>query len=214
LKFMIAYKPHSALGCSVLVLNKHYMAVRIVGAKRAFSLLFRQLAEVVCSEEGNFYNYNFQSWCEVSQFKRNFEPDGQDWVSTVNFYIAVPRIIRLLFYDRLPRNDVKFNRRNIFARDRNHCQYCGKKYPTTELSLDHVIPKSCGGKSNWGNVVCSCTNCNVKKGGRTPKQANMSLVRKPVKPKKNPLIHFHLGHERYRSWKQFLDHAYWSVELK
>jgi len=211
---MIAYKPHSALGCSVLVLNKHYMAVRIVGAKRAFSLLFRQLAEVVCSEEGNFYNYNFQSWCEVSQFKRNFEPDGQDWISTVNFYIAVPRIIRLLFYDRLPRNDVKFNRRNIFARDRNHCQYCGKKYPTTELSLDHVIPKSCGGKSTWQNVVCACTNCNVKKGGRMPKQANMSLVRKPVKPKRNPLIHIHLGHERYRSWKQFLDHAYWSVELK
>ncbi len=202
------------MGCSVLVLNKHYMAVRIVGAKRAFSLLFRQLAEVVSLEEGNFYNYNFQSWCEVSQFKRNFEPDGQDWVSTVNFYIAVPRIIRLLFYDRLPRNDVKFNRRNIFARDRNHCQYCGKKYPTTELSLDHVIPRSMGGKSNWQNVVCSCTDCNVKKGGRTPKQANMSLVKKPVKPKKNPLIHIHLGHERYRSWKQFLDHAYWSVELK
>jgi hypothetical protein len=211
---MIAYKPKSALGCSVLVLNKHYMAVRIVGAKRAFSLLFRQLAEVVDTEKGNFYNYNFQSWCEVSQFKRNFEPDGQDWVSTVNFYIAVPRIIRLLFYDRLPRNNVKFNRRNIFARDRNHCQYCGKKYPTTELSLDHVIPKSMGGKSNWENVVCSCTDCNVKKGGRTPKQANMTLVRKPVKPKRNPLIHIHLGHERYRSWKQFLDHAYWSVELK
>ncbi len=211
---MIAHKPQSALGCSVLVLNKHYMAVRIVGAKRAFSLLFRQLAEVVCHEEGNFYNYNFQSWCEVSQFKRNFEPDGQDWVSTVNFYIAVPRIIRLLFYDRLPRNNVKFNRRNIFARDKNHCQYCGKKYPTTELSLDHVIPRSMGGKSNWENVVCSCTDCNVKKGGRTPRQANMSLVRKPIKPKKNPLIHIHLGHERYRSWKQFLDHAYWSVELK
>lgn len=214
MKFMIAHKPQSALGCSVLVLNKHYMAVRIVGAKRAFSLLFRQLAEVVCHEEGNFYNYNFQSWCEVSQFKRNFEPDGQDWVSTVNFYIAVPRIIRLLFYDRLPRNNVKFNRRNIFARDKNHCQYCGKKYPTTELSLDHVIPRSMGGKSNWENVVCSCTDCNVKKGGRTPRQANMSLVRKPIKPKKNPLIHIHLGHERYRSWKQFLDHAYWSVELK
>ncbi len=211
---MIAYKPQSALNCSVLVLNKHYMAVRIVGAKRAFSLLFRQLAEVVCPEAGNFYNYNFQSWCEVSQFKRNFEPDGQDWVSTVNLHIAVPRIIRLLFYDRLPKNNVKFNRRNIFARDRNHCQYCGKKFPTTELSLDHIIPRSMGGKSNWENIVCACTNCNVKKGGRLPKQANMSLVKKPLKPKNNPLIHVHLGHERYRSWKQFLDHAYWSVELK
>jgi 5-methylcytosine-specific restriction endonuclease McrA len=190
------------------------MAIRIVGARRAFSLLFRQLAEVVSFEENRYSNYDFRSWCEVSQFKRNFEPDGYDWVSTVNFHIAVPRIIRLLFYDRLPRSEVKFNRRNIFARDKNRCQYCGKRYPTTELSLDHVIPRSIGGKSAWENIVCSCTQCNVKKGGKTPQQANMTLIQKPIKPKRNPLVHIHLGHQRYHSWKQFLDHAYWSVELK
>jgi 5-methylcytosine-specific restriction endonuclease McrA len=190
------------------------MAIRIVGARRAFSLLYRQLAEVVSFEEGRYSNYDFQSWCEVSQFRRQFEPDGHDWVSTVNFYIAVPRIIRLLFYDRLPQNDVKFNRRNIFARDKNRCQYCGRRFPTSELSLDHVIPRSIGGKSVWENVVCACTGCNVKKGGLTPKLAGMSLVQKPAKPKHNPLVHIHLGQSRYRSWQQFLDHAYWSVELK
>jgi 5-methylcytosine-specific restriction endonuclease McrA len=190
------------------------MAVRIVRARRAFSLLFRDLAEVVSFEEGVYSNYNFQSWCEVSEFKRNFEPDGHDWVSTVSFYIAVPRIIRLLFYDHLPRNEVRFNRRNIFARDKNSCQYCGKRYPTSELSLDHVIPKSMGGKSAWDNIVCACTKCNVRKGGRTPRQAGLKLIQKPVKPKRNPLVHVHLGHRRYQSWKQFLDHAYWSVELK
>jgi 5-methylcytosine-specific restriction endonuclease McrA len=212
--YMIASQYQSALDCNVLVLNKHYMAVRIVGARRAFSLLFRQLAEVVSFEEGRYSNYDFQSWCEVSQFRRQFEPDGHDWVSTVNFYIAVPRIIRLLFYDRLPQNDVKFNRRNIFARDKNRCQYCGKRYPTSELSLDHIIPRSMGGKSVWENVVCACTDCNVKKGGQTPKLAGMTLVQKPTKPKHNPLVHIHLGEQRYRSWQQFLDHAYWSVELK
>jgi len=211
---MISVGYQSGLDCNVLVLNKHYMAIRIVGARRAFSLLFRQLAEVVSFEENRYSNYDFRSWCEVSQFKRNFEPDGYDWVSTVNFYIAVPRIIRLLFYDRLPRSEVKFNRRNIFARDKNRCQYCGKRYPTTELSLDHVIPRSIGGKSAWENIVCSCTQCNVKKGGKTPQQANMTLIQKPIKPKRNPLVHVHLGHQRYHSWKQFLDHAYWSVELK
>jgi 5-methylcytosine-specific restriction endonuclease McrA len=75
----------------------------------------------------------------------------------------------------LPPTDVKFNLRNIFARDKNRCQYCGKRYPTSELSLDHVIPRT---------------------------------------TRHNPLIHVHLGQERYRSWQQFLDHAYWSVELK
>ncbi|MHC4739460.1 MAG: HNH endonuclease [Planctomycetota bacterium] len=211
---MIYSEFKSGLDCNVLVLNKHYMAVRIVRARRAFSLLFRDLAEVVSFEEGVYSNYNFQSWCEVSEFKRNFEPDGHDWVSTVSFYIAVPRIIRLLFYDHLPRNEVRFNRRNIFARDKNSCQYCGKRYPTSELSLDHVIPKSMGGKSAWDNIVCACTKCNVRKGGRTPRQAGLKLIQKPVKPKRNPLVHVHLGHRRYQSWKQFLDHAYWSVELK
>lgn len=211
---MIAGELKSALDCSVLVLNKHYMAIRIVGARRAFSLLCRDLAEVVSLEQGTYSNYDFESWCDVSEFKRSFEPDGHDWVSTVNFYVAVPRIIRLLFYDRLPRNEVKFNRRNLFARDRNHCQYCGRKQPTSELSLDHIIPRSLGGRSTWTNIVCACTKCNVKKGGRTPKQAGLTLIQRPVKPKKNPLIHLHLGHHRYQSWKQFLDNAYWSVELK
>jgi len=211
---MIASEFKSGLDCNVLVLNKHYMAIRIVGARRAFSLLFRQLAEVVSFEQGAYANYNFQSWCEVSEFKRNFEPDGHDWVSTVNFYIAVPRIIRLLFYDRLPRSEVKFNRRNIFARDKNRCQYCGRRYPTSELSLDHVIPKSMDGKSVWENIVCSCTKCNVIKGGQTLKQAGLTLIQKPIKPKHNPLVRIHLGQPRYRSWQQFLDHAYWSVELK
>lgn len=211
---MITAEPRSGLDCNVLVLNKHYMAIRIVGVRRAFSLLFRQIAEVVSFEQGAYSAYDFQSWCDVSQFKRDFEPDGQDWVSTVNFYIAAPRIVRLLFYDHLPRNDVKFNRRNIFARDKNCCQYCGKRVRTSELSLDHVIPRSMGGKSVWSNIVCACTRCNARKGGRTPKEAGLSLITKPIKPKHNPLVNIHLGHQRYRSWKQFLDHAYWSVELK
>ena len=211
---MIASEYKSGLDCNVLVLNKHYMAIRIVGARRAFSLLFRELAEVVFLEQGRYSNYDFESWCGLSQLRRNFEPDGHDWVSTVNFHIAVPRIIRLLFYDRLPRNEVKFNRRNIFARDKNKCQYCGKRHPTTELSLDHIIPRSMGGKAIWENIVCACTKCNVKKGGRPPRLAGMTLIQKPVRPKHNPLVHIHLGHQRYHSWKQFLDHAYWSVELK
>ena len=102
----------------------------------------------------------------------------------MRFQIAVPRIIRLLGYDKLPRQDVKFNRRNIYARDSSRCQYCGRKFPTTELSLDHVVPKSQGGKSSWTNIVCCCIKCNVKKGGRTPEQGALRhLIAKPVKPK-------------------------------
>src|SRR5205809_1147968 len=104
--------------------------------------------------------------------------------------------------------------RVINARDGSRCQYCGKKMPTTELSLDHVVPKSQGGKSTWENIVCCCVKCNVKKGGRTPEQAHLHLVAKPHKPKRSPVINIRLADERYSSWKQFLDTAYWTVELK
>jgi 5-methylcytosine-specific restriction endonuclease McrA len=77
-----------------------------------------------------------------------------------------------------------------------------------------VTPKSQGGKSTWENIVCCCVKCNVKKGGRTPEQAHMHLISKPVKPKRSPVINIRLADERYQSWKQFLDTAYWTVELK
>ena len=208
-----------ALGASVLVLNRCYQAIRVVNVRRAFSLLCRELAEVVHIEtdaagESRWQNLDFSGWQELSALKREFEPDGFDWINTMRFQIAVPRIIRLLGYDKLPRQDVKFNRRNIYARDSNKCQYCGKKFPTTELSLDHVNPRSQGGKSSWENIVCCCVKCNIKKGGRTPEQAHMHLITKPVKPKRSPVINIRLTDERYHTWKQFLDAAYWTVELK
>lgn len=210
---MLTIQNQSSLQCSVLVLNKHYMPLRIVGARRALALLWARQAEVVSHEEGRYNNYDFHSWRDMSQLRKAFAPDEDDWVSTVNFYIAVPRIVRLLFYDRLPRAGVKFNRRNIYARDENKCQYCGKRFSTNELSLDHIIPRSIGGGTTWGNIVCACTGCNAKKGGRTPVQARMKLIAQPVKPRRNPAIHVHLTHQRYHSWKQFLDTAYWSIEL-
>jgi len=212
-----SYSPpgSSALGANVLVLNRFYQAIRIVNVKRAFSMLCREMAEVVHIEtdaagQSRWQNFNFEGWREISQLKAEFEPHEHDWIRTVRFSIAVPRIIRLLAYDKLPRQDVKFNRRNIYARDSNRCQYCGKRMPTTELSLDHVVPRSQGGKASWENIVCCC----VKKGGRTPEQAHLHLITKPVKPRRSPVINIRLADARYSSWKQFLDTAYWTVELK
>ncbi len=206
----------AALDASVLVLNKLYMAIHIISVRRAFCLLCKDLAEVVSQEDGQFLTYDFESWREVSEFRaKNFQHrDDDDWVRTVNSQIQVPRVIRLLEYDRLPKQTVKFNRRNIFARDNNQCQFCGRRFPTTELSLDHVIPRSQGGQSTWENIVCACLECNVRKGGRTPREAHMTLVRKPEKPKRSPMLNLKLTHSKYRSWKTFLDNAYWSVELK
>lgn len=190
------------------------MAIRVVNVRRAFSLLMRELAEVVHIEDGQYLSYDFESWRDVSDLKRKFEPAAHDWIRTVRFEIAVPRIIRLLLYDRLPRQEVKFNRRNIYARDGNRCQYCGKRFATNQLSIDHVIPRSQGGRTVWDNVVCACLACNVRKGGRTPEQADMKLIALPRKPRRSPVINVKLSNNKYRCWQQFLDHAYWSVELK
>lgn len=209
----------SALNANVLVLNRFYQAIRVINVRRAVSLLCRDLAEVIHIEHNaaggsSWQNLDFTEWQELSHLKAEFEPDGYDWIHTVRLQLAVPRIIRLLGYDKLPRQDVKFNRRNLYARDSSRCQYCGRKMPTQELSLDHVIPRSQGGRTTWENIVCCCIRCNVKKGGRTPEQANMKLRTRPVKPKRSPVINIRLADDRYWSWKQFLDNAYWTVELK
>jgi len=203
-----------ALQSSVLVLNRYFMAVHVISARRAFALLCKRIAEVVHVMDDRYDSFNFEGWRDVSQYRELFEnSDDHQWVHTVSFEIRVPEIIRLVAYDRLPRQRVKLNRRNLFARDDNRCQYCGRRHPTSELSLDHVVPRARGGRTSWTNIVCACTSCNKRKGGRTPREAHMKLIRPSTEPRRSPVIHMKLRSGRYGSWKAFLDHAYWSVEL-
>ncbi|MEE9514703.1 MAG: HNH endonuclease [Candidatus Brocadiales bacterium] len=207
-----------ALDSSVLVLNKFFMAMNVVSAKRAITLLYKNSAEVVSMDNGRYSSYNLVTWQDVSLLKAELELPGEDedisWIKTVSISIQVPKIIRLLFYEKTPRWGIKFNRRNIFARDGNRCQYCGSRFPTSELSLDHVVPRARGGEASWTNMVCACTECNKQKGGRTPEDAGLNLIRRPFVPKHSPVITLKLNSGKYSSWKQFIDHAYWSVPLK
>ncbi|MBL7223448.1 MAG: HNH endonuclease [Candidatus Brocadiae bacterium] len=203
-----------ALDASVLVLNKLYMPIHIVSARRAFALLCREVAEVLFVEDDRFEAYDFESWCELSALRDSMADDDDDYVQTVRIEVRVPRIVRLLLYDRLPARAVKFNRRNIYARDDSRCQYCGKRFHTSELSLDHVVPRSRGGGSTWSNLVCCCVACNTRKGGRLPVEAHMHLIRKPFKPRRSPLIRLRIRNDKYRTWRHFVDEAYWNVELK
>ena len=189
----------------VLVLNRVFQAVQITSVRRAFTLLYKGQVRAVDSE---YRTYDFENWMDIP-----VQPNDH-YVVTPSRNILIPHVIQLLVFDRLPRQEVKFSRGNIYLRDQNRCQYCGRKFSSSELSLDHVIPKSQGGKSSWDNIVCCCIKCNVRKGGRTPDQARMHLITKPVKPKRSPVINVRLADERYWSWKQFLDTAYWTVELK
>jgi len=204
----------SGLDASVLVLNRNYMAIHVVEARRAFRLLCKDHAEVVSQAGEQWNSYDFESWIELSQARHLFPHQDGDWVRTVSLTIRVPRIIRLLLFSRSPRRTVKFNRRNIFARDDSRCQYCGRRFPTSELSLDHVVPRSRGGLSTWTNIVCACSRCNARKGGRRPKEAGMKLIRQPYRPKSSPVVRLKIASPKYQSWKHFVNEAYWSVPLK
>ena len=201
------------LNRSVLVLNRYFMDVHIVTARRAFGLLYRQTAEVIHIDEGQFANYDFQTWCDLSELRSNERHEHDDWVRAVRCEIQIPRVIRLTRFDRLPRQTLRFNRRNLFARDGHQCQYCGRRFPSNQLSIDHVVPKSRGGTTTWENVVCSCVRCNTQKGGRTPQEAKMKLIRNPARPKHHPLLALKLGNPRYAAWRSFLPSEHLDIEL-
>jgi len=203
----------SALTASVLVLNRSYMAVHVVDAKRAFSLLCKEDAEVVTVEDERYATYDWDSWKEVATARDEFPTQDYDWVQTVSLRIPVPKVIRLFRFDRVPSRQVKFNRRNLYARDENTCQYCGKRFPTPELTLDHIIPRSKGGAANWTNLVVACVKCNARKGGRLLHQTGMKLLRPAAAPRRSPLITLKIRSPRYKTWERFLSEAYWEVEL-
>jgi 5-methylcytosine-specific restriction endonuclease McrA len=193
----------------VLVLNRLWQAINVCTVRRAFTLLCQGHAQVVNADgANNFFTHDFDSWHELSQ--REPEPE---MVHTISFKIRVPRVIVLMLFDRMPKKEVKFTRHNIFERDKNTCQYCGKVFDRRDLNLDHVIPRDKGGATTWENIVCSCIPCNTRKGNRLPHQVNMHLIKKPVRPKWRPFVHITFDSQVHHSWRHFIDLAYWNVEL-
>src|SRR5690606_38554140 len=142
------------MSSKVLVLNQDYSAFNICSVPKAFLLIYLNKAELVEHAD--------------DQFLRS--------ISHSYFY---PVVIRLHKYVHRPYKSVMMTRQNIFKRDRSMCQYCGAR---EHLTLDHVLPKSKGGKSNWDNLVTACQRCNSTKGDLTPEESGMPLKQKPFRP--------------------------------
>ena len=151
---MIASHPQSsALRKPVLVLNASYEPIHVCAVRRALVLVFKGVASTEEAGEGNLHSPT-QS-------------------------LAVPSVIRLLEYRRIPRQMRAISRKNILVRDQHTCQYCSQHFGPGELTLDHVIPRSRGGKNTWENLVACCLRCNNRKGDRLPGEASMTLRRPP-----------------------------------
>lgn len=197
------------MSSDVLVLNRQFYAIHITNWRRALTLLYLDHAQVV---DPDYRTYSFQDWRQLSQeIKEN--PAG--FITTPTFRLAIPEVIALKVYDKLPESDVKFTRRNIYEHYGHRCCYCGKKFSTSDLNLDHVIPRSRGGATDWTNIVTSCIPCNLAKANKSPKEAGMRLLIQPAKPKwkgRSSLV-FRAGFRVKQSWQRFIDNIYWNSEL-
>ena len=192
------------INSSVLVLNRYYQPVHVTSVKRAFSLLYLGVAKAIDSQ---YRLYEFADWAALSAA-------NHEAIATVNRQIRVPRVVVLYAYEYLPKGRVRFSRLNIYARDHDTCQYCGKTLPRAELNLDHVVPRAQGGRTTWENVATACAPCNLRKGGRTPLQARMHAQREPIRPTSWQLQeHGRAFPPNYlhESWRDYL---YWDVELE
>ncbi len=194
----------------VLVLNKHFIPVSLTSWKRAIKLLFLGRADVVDEE---YRTYDFKDWFELSQMIKE-NPAG--FIYTAKFKIAVPEIISLKFYDKIQFEEPQLTRRNVYEHYGYRCCYCGKKFTTEKLNIDHIIPRSRGGKTEWDNIVTSCISCNFKKANRTPQEAGMKLVISPSKPQRRIKLAlvFNTNIRIPSSWQKFIDHIYWDTELE
>lgn len=160
---------------AVLVLNQDYQPLSVCSVQRSVKLLFLEKAEML-------------------------HDDPERVLRSVNEEFAYPSVIRLRYYIHLPYQRIVLTRRNLMKRDRYACQYCGKK---ADLTIDHVLPRSRGGKDSWENLVTACNKCNVKKGNRTPDEAKMPLRIKPYRPIHITFFQNLMGGVR-DNWKPYL----------
>lgn len=196
------------LDTSVLVLNRVYQPIHVTSVRRAVSLLYQGVARAL---DEQFRLMDFDSWAAIAVAV------SQEAIHTPTRAIRVPRVVVLVAHAHLPRHRVRFSRLNVYARDESTCQYCGRRLPRSELNLDHVVPRSRGGSTSWENVVCSCVSCNLRKGGRTPEEAGVRLLRAPTRPQWTSVFRAAARRALYRQWMPFLgmvDAAYWNVELR
>ncbi|HAC15306.1 MAG TPA: HNH endonuclease [Bacteroidetes bacterium] len=163
------------LNGNVLILNQDYQPLSVCNVRRSLLLLFLEKAEML-----------------------HERPDFK--IRTVSSEFDFPSVIRLRKYARIPFKNIVLTRKNIMKRDGNRCQYCGS---SSDLTIDHVIPKSRNGKDTWDNLVTACNSCNHKKGNKTPSEAGMKLKKEPYRPNHIIFLRDYMG-QIEDPWKPYL----------
>lgn len=191
----------------VLVLNKSWTPVSVLSLDKALIKLFSEHVDgtpkaLVVDCANGFDTMTWSEWSET------IPSDGEELLRSSRATFRIPSVIQLTKYDKTPIYKSRYCRKTVYRRDGNQCQYCGKKPGVSELTIDHVVPRSQGGLTTWGNCVLACIGCNTRKGGMTPSQAKMNLLRQPRIPKMNSLK----CDIKVDGWESFLGVSYWIVE--
>jgi len=184
------------LNCPVLVLNRGWSPIHIKTVKDAICDVVAECAKIIDHKDISF-QYEWSEWSEL------VADEGDKVVHTSRLAIRVPEIIVLTEYKGIPNIEIRLTRRNLLLRDKFRCQYCGDKISSSTMTLDHITPRSRGGKNSWENLTASCFPCNIRKRDRTPKEAGMVLHSKPEKPHWYPLAS-RFGMNSPVSWHHFL----------
>ncbi len=168
-----------------LMLSQGYEPIKVVSWQRAITLLTLGKVEV------------------IEEYDRE--------IRSTSIVIKMPAVVRLLRTFKRRSRKVRFSRINIYSRDRYRCQYCSKKLAMAECTYDHVIPRAQGGTTKWSNIATCCEPCNTRKGNRTPREARMPLIKRPVQPLWVPTMAFEVSRTRAPdAWASYL---YWTSEL-
>jgi 5-methylcytosine-specific restriction endonuclease McrA len=184
----------------VLVLNKNWQAINITTPSEALSMMYCDSATGLnIKGKDDMVPLKWKEWLTL------ICDENDTFVKTIQGNIKIPKIIILCKYDKVPKKRPKLTRKGIWLRDEGVCQYTGKKINPNDGNIDHVIPKSRGGKTDWTNCVLAHKKVNAKKADKTPEEAGLKLIRQPYIPKELPVSFYITNKYDIQEWRIFLN---------
>ena len=195
-------KTRSVLDQPTLVINRSWVPVHVTTVRRAITMVYQDIARVVAGDTLSVHD--FEQWVALAT------PAVTRWIRGAGYRIPAPEVVQLQVYDRVPAHEAPFTRKNLYQRDQHTCQYCGRRGNPDRMSIDHVQPRSRGGRTCWENCVLACVRCNARKADRTVHEAGLRLLRKPARPRWSPYLSL-AGQDRLPSWRRFTPDDVWEL---
>jgi 5-methylcytosine-specific restriction endonuclease McrA len=186
---------------TVLVLNKNWQAIGVKSIADSLSMMYASTATGLDIQgTDNMIPHRWESWINLPQ------DISSNYISTIRGSIKIPKVIILCNYNKIPKKRPKFSSRAIWSRDNGICQYTGQQLTPSDANVDHVIPRSKGGKTDWTNCVLSHKKINSLKGDKTLEEIGLKLIRQPFEPRALPTTFFIRNKHQIPEWDIFLNY--------